>query len=885
MVDFSRAMNDWAEVQKSGTSMTFHQFWEAYKSPDFDLNTMITPPSDTTPKGNTRTRPYKTTTNKRSRKNTPAYLTGEEDPFDQTDTEFWGDDLPTTTTETPNPVIRDKNKTIKRTIKGDFNNTTDENGNPIDLDQIASPEELHQSPAQESLPRPSAKSKTLPTNDISASSGNVDPSNESNGLVVYPEAGQHKAVPEFDFQAELDSTTHTSQMEALYHLLHGDNVILSGQAGAGKSWVIETFRTIVDDLINPNLQAENGSTLEVAYTASTGVAATIIKGRTIHSWSGLGIDVDPFSLESLPESKKWWMINNVFEQIRKTDCLIIDEVSMLPAYYLENLDREFKIARGNNEPFGGMQVVLVGDFLQLPPVDKHEIDSNGNRVNSGYCFTARNDDGRTIFGTSHFKWCYLDKTRRSKDDKLNDLLNGIRQGHISWESLENLRSRYEQDPDWSKTYTELKTVNRSVDSFNNQKLDELPGRAKYYRWEMDGDEKKCEELRKTLNLHDVKLKPGAIVMLTSNQASGDPMLVNGSMGEVVSCLEDSVVIRFNDGQDHWIPMLTEKIMEKNNRMVWDQDLGKFRPVIREDVVARVTYLPVKLAWAVTVHKSQGQTLDGAVIDLSKCFTKGLGYVALSRCRSLDDIIMKGSWKVLPQNALLVNDAAREADMKILDKSASLHVSVIENEERSSRLLEIARLLESDDGSAQLLEDKVMDSAPISVALADDLSVYRFVRDHRLWKRAWGMNVQASREGLDDHIDEWVKSPRLDAEAIALLESLRSQSSSETSNDNETDTTGHDAGNDTFDGDLPDVAGDNVADPNDGLSMSNKISELESTVESLNGMIKSLREEIESLRRANGVLRDEILSHGGDSMALVRVDDSSTVDLVSTSLEK
>ena len=878
MVDFSRIMNDWAEVQSSGTNMTFHQFVEAYESPDFNLDTMTTPPSDHTPKKTAKkrnTHSYKTPKNRKSRKNTPAYLTGEEDPFDQTDEEFWGDDLPTLTTETPNTVIREKKKTIKTTIKGDLNNNTDEDGNLIDPDQIASPEELHPSSAQESLPRPSAKSKTLPTNDISVSSGDADSSNEPNGLVVYPEAGQHKVVPEFDFQAELASTTHTSQMEALYHLLHGDNVILSGQAGAGKSWVIETFRKIVDDLINPNLEAENGSTLEVAYTASTGVAATIIRGRTIHSWSGLGIDVDPFSLESLPESKKWWMINNVFEQIRQTDCLIIDEVSMLPAYYLENLDREFKIARGNDEPFGGMQVVLVGDFLQLPPVDKHEIDSNGNQVNSGYCFTARNDDGRTIFGTSHFKWCYLDKTRRSKDDKLNDLLNGIRQGHVSWESLEDLRSRYEREPDGSKTYTELKTVNRSVDSFNNQKLDELPGRAKYYRWEMDGDEEKCEELRKTLNLHDVKLKPGAIVMLTSNQASEDPMLVNGSMGEVVDCFEDSVVIRFNDGQDHWIPMLTEKIMEKTTQMVWVQDLKKYVPVIREDVVARVTYLPVKLAWAVTVHKSQGQTLDGAVIDLSKCFAKGLGYVALSRCRSLDDIIMRGSWKALPQNALLVNDAAREADMKILDKSAALHVSVIENEERSSRLLEIARLLKSDDGSAQLLEDKVMDSAPISVALADDLSVYRFVRDHRLWKRAWGMNVQASREELDNHIDEWVKSSRLNAKDIALLETLKPQAPN---NDGDT-------GNETFDGDLPDGASDNVADPDGKHLMSNKISELESTVESLNGMIKSLREEIESLRRANGVLRDEILSHGGNSMALVRVDDSSTVDLVSTSLEK
>ena len=198
-------MNDWAEVQRSGTNMTFHQFMEAYKSPDFNLDTMTTPPSDRPSKKTVKkksTRSYKTPNNKKSRKNTPAYLTGEEDPFDQTDEEFWGDDLPDATTGT---IILEKKKTIKTTIKGDLNNNTDENGDPIDSDLIASPEELH----QVSLSNASPKTQT---NDISVSSSNADSSNGLNGLVVYPEAGQHKVVPEFDFQAELASTTHTSQI-------------------------------------------------------------------------------------------------------------------------------------------------------------------------------------------------------------------------------------------------------------------------------------------------------------------------------------------------------------------------------------------------------------------------------------------------------------------------------------------------------------------------------------------------------------------------------------------------------------------------------------------------------------------------------------------------
>ena len=718
-------MNDWAEVQKSGTSMTFHQFWEAYKSPDFDLNTMITPPSDHTPKGNTRTRSYKTT-NKRSRKNTPAYLTGEEDPFDQTDEEFWGDDLPTTTTETPNPVIREKKKTIKTTIKGDLNNNTDEDGNLIDPDQIASPDELH--PA--SLP----KTTMTPTNDISVSSGDSDFSNGPNGLVVYPEAGQHKVVPEFDFQAELASTTHTSQMEALYHLLHGDNVILSGQAGAGKSWVIETFRKIVDDLINPNLEAENGSTLEVAYTASTGVAATIIRGRTIHSWSGLGIDVDPFSLESLPESKKWWMINNVFEQIRQTDCLIIDEVSMLPAYFLSNLDRACKIARKKlDKPFGGLQVVLVGDFLQLPPVDTHQKDSDGHDVDASYCFHAKDNTGKPIFGVSGFKWCYLDRVRRSKDDRLTDLLNGIRNENVSKQDLRNLRSRFGMKPEKGKSYTQLRTVNRSVDSYNEERLAKLHGNDQHYRVSWEGDAKKARELIKNAKMTDIDLKPGAVVMLTSNRAiQGDSQHVNGSMGTILECDPHYVRILFNDGQTRDVYRQADDITQIVVDEHVDEDTGETVVEELEETIATVKHLPIRLAWAITVHKSQGQTLDGAIIDLSKCFQKGLGYVALSRCKSLDDIIMEGSFEDLPVDALKIDDEALKADRKIRAKAKRDREALMENEVRVHDLEAALNVASSKAAVARLR--KQIDEAPgVDSIMGDDKSCYEFVRDHRARK--------------------------------------------------------------------------------------------------------------------------------------------------------
>ena len=543
--------------------------------------------------------------------------------------------------------------------------------------------------------------------------------------------GSHLHVPDLDLDTEIKASDYTSQMEALYYLLRGDNVVLCGQAGAGKSWVIDTYKKIITHF-QPRLEKE-GKEFNIATTASTGVAASLIMGQTIHSWSGLGISVDKFDPRKLDgKSKGAWV--NAKRRIQQTDCLIIDEVSMLPAYFLSNLDRACKIARKKlDKPFGGLQVVLVGDFLQLPPVDTHQKDSDGHDVDASYCFHAKDNTGKPIFGVSGFKWCYLDRVRRSKDDRLTDLLNGIRNENVSKQDLRNLRSRFGVKPEKGKSYTQLRTVNRSVDSYNEERLAKLHGNDQHYRVSWEGDAKKARELIKNAKMTDIDLKPGAVVMLTSNRAiQGDSQHVNGSMGTILECDPHYVRILFNDGQTRDVYRQADDITQIVVDEHVDEDTGETVVEELEETIATVKHLPIRLAWAITVHKSQGQTLDGAIIDLSKCFQKGLGYVALSRCKSLDDIIMEGSFEDLPVDALKIDDEALKADRKIRAKAKRDREALMENEVRVHDLEAALNVASSKAAVARLR--KQIDEAPgVDSIMGDDKSCYEFVRDHRARK--------------------------------------------------------------------------------------------------------------------------------------------------------
>lgn len=476
---------------------------------------------------------------------------------------------------------------------------------------------------------------------------------------------------------DIKQSKYTSQSEALFYMLRGDNVLLCGQAGTGKSWVINTFKSIIESY---NACTPDSRHVNITVTASTGAAAALIEGKTIHSWSGIGIETElPDDYEKdesgklVYDSFKW---RNKFKKIRATDVLIIDEISMLPAYFLTNLNRIMKKARHNDKPFGGCQIIMVGDFMQLPPVDKSELDKDGNLIDCRMCFFS------PAFKEAHLTYCYLDVIHRSSDDRLTNILNEIRDDAVSDESIKLLTSRMNQPYD-EKKYTKLFTMNKDVNSYNQNKLDRLYTSERVIRVKYsipnnsDYTTKDASAYRKQAGIPDkVALKTGATVMLTANNADFDnPSHVNGSVG-VIQRIYDStefdlngrpykittVRVAFSDGTVSDIVPVPLKKTHKEQQ--FDYETGEHS--IKTVVDFTITYMPLKLAWAITVHKSQGQTLDGVVIDLSKCFQKGLGYVAISRVHSLDNMVLQGE---LPDDALKLDPNALKADKIIRRKAA------------------------------------------------------------------------------------------------------------------------------------------------------------------------------------------------------------------------
>lgn len=562
--------------------------------------------------------------------------------------------------------------------------------------------------------------------------------------------GRHRDTPLFDYDDELSGSRLTSQMEALYYLVRGRNVLLCGQAGSGKSWVVNAFRRIIEG--NALWFEKNGRALNMAVTASTGIAATLIGGRTIHSWSGLGVSFERFNPASMPTAaRKVW--NRARKRIRDTDILIIDEVSMLPAFFLDNLDAACRNARNKPDtPFGGIQIVLVGDFLQLPPVDTGtDIRADGSKPDKRFCFHSQ------AFRDAHFTPCYLDRSRRADDgDRLVEVLNAIRNQNVTSEIRGLLNSRvHANDVDsapavgtvdsgahahngnsagnGAHVYTRLYTVNKRVDEENLSRLEQLPGNAVTAGYRIVQDPIGiAKQLIRDERITAVSLKRGARVMLTSNNAI--PGMVNGSLGTVVGFnwyngiigQLDSVRVQFNNGMVEDVRPVSSK--RSHGELVSGVD-DDGMPILQEvEVVdAEVMYMPLRLAWCITVHKSQGQTLDGAIIDLSKCFQPGLGYVALSRVARLDDIVLEHH--VTDEVFQLDTDALR-MDKMIRDSAAKHHARFIQHENWVS---DMQRLMDS--GSMPRVQErkirKSLDESPsVHDLFADDESTRVWLNQHR-----------------------------------------------------------------------------------------------------------------------------------------------------------
>lgn len=386
-----------------------------------------------------------------------------------------------------------------------------------------------------------------------------------------------------------------TQADALTILKTGANVFLTGEPGSGKTHTVNAF---VDWL--------RASGVEPSVTAATGIAATHVGGMTLHAWSGIGIaeslssaDVDRIATKE-----------HVARRIQKAKVLIIEEVSMLSATTLEMADAVCREVRRMDAPFGGITVILVGDFFQLPPIARRGSDV-------AFAFTS------PVWRELNPIVCYLTEQYRQDDTDFLAVLSAIRSGRVAPMHEEHLARRRAVEEALPPDAPKLFSHNADVDRINAGELAQLEGKAKTFRMSSKGKDTLVAGLiRGCLSPEVLELKEGAAVMFTKNSPQGK--FVNGTLGVVFGW----------DASGYPIVKTKEGKKVATEPMEWQlEEQGK--------VKASVNQIPLRLAYAMTVHKSQGMSMDAAIIDLSKAFEYGQGYVALSRVRRLSGVHLTG----------------------------------------------------------------------------------------------------------------------------------------------------------------------------------------------------------------------------------------------------
>ena len=465
------------------------------------------------------------------------------------------------------------------------------------------------------------------------------------------------------------------QSSALDILKTGQNVFLTGSAGSGKTYTLNQY---IDYL--------RARRVPVAVTASTGIAATHMNGTTIHSWSGIGIKDELSDRDLANLSRKQFLA----DRLKDTAVLIIDEISMLHAKQLNLVNQVLKYVRKNDKPFGGIQVVVAGDFFQLPP-----IGSKGETNREKFAFMSE------AWLDAKFHICYLSEQHRQVSEAANggldldDILNQIRRQEVSFEAIAALEATFDQNVDIKRT--RLYTHNLNVNKINDKELAALDGEMMRFEATATGDSKLVETLKKTVRTQDdLVLKVGAKVMFIKNNS--ELGVSNGTMGELIGFAavkiddKDTSADLIEADEENAESATDKSVKDKGQKTTKDKDsdkkppkdkkpttqkmpvvrLNSGREVIAEpeewiiedetgDVLASYLQVPLCLAWAITIHKSQGMTLEAAEIDLSRTFELGQGYVALSRLKSLAGLQLLG----MNDMSLQLDPLARGADKRFL----------------------------------------------------------------------------------------------------------------------------------------------------------------------------------------------------------------------------
>ncbi|WP_201511067.1 AAA family ATPase [Psychrobacter alimentarius] len=483
------------------------------------------------------------------------------------------------------------------------------------------------------------------------------------------------------------------QSSALDILKTGQNVFLTGSAGSGKTYTLNQY---IDYL--------RARRVPVAVTASTGIAATHMSGTTIHSWSGIGIKDELSDRDLSNLSRKQFLA----DRLKDTAVLIIDEISMLHAKQLNLVSQVLKYVRKNDKAFGGIQVVVAGDFFQLPP-----IGSKGETNREKFAFMSE------AWLDAKFHICYLSEQHRQVSEAANggldldDILNQIRRQEVTFEAIAALEATFDQYVDVKRT--RLYTHNLNVNKINDKELAALDGDMMRFEATSTGDSKLVETLKKTVRTQDeLILKVGSKVMFIKNNT--ELGVSNGTMGELIGFAavkiddskdsSDALIEDDSSSESEDTGEVTDKKTTKGKKSAAKKEaeqskakkpttqkmpvvrLNSGREVIAEpeewiiedetgEVLASYEQVPLCLAWAITIHKSQGMTLEAAEIDLSRTFELGQGYVALSRLKSLAGLQLLG----MNDMSLQLDPLARGADRRflVLSDEADANYAMLDEE--------------------------------------------------------------------------------------------------------------------------------------------------------------------------------------------------------------
>lgn len=384
-----------------------------------------------------------------------------------------------------------------------------------------------------------------------------------------------------------------------------ENIFLTGNAGTGKSTLLDHFR--------------NSTNKNIVVVAPTGVAAVNIKGETIHSFFGFAPNITPEKAALDAKHTKKGKIYNALE------ILVIDEISMVRADLLDSIDAFLRSSRRINLPFGGVKLIMVGDLHQLPPVVTNmEKEALSTMYETPYFFSSNVFTGLFNSLFSQLKFVELQNIYRQKEKNFVELLNKIRNKQTTEKDIERLNNQVVGEGDFIEDYIILTAINDQADKINESRLSQIDGPTFSFRASTTGDFKSGQAPAADL----IVLKTGARVMLLNNDTQG--RWINGTVGTLFRAQSDAIYVKIDGGGVEKI----EPVTWKSFKTVFNQETA----ALESNEVGSYKQMPVRLAWAITIHKSQGKTFEKVAIDMGRgAFAHGQTYVALSRCTTLSGL--------------------------------------------------------------------------------------------------------------------------------------------------------------------------------------------------------------------------------------------------------